>query len=237
MSTKEATQEKSKVFYSRVFLDLNLSNAEDKKLEPNLYNTSRVASDLEGAMSSQASMSTKEATQGKSKVFSCNYCKRYFSTSQALGGHQNSHKQERQLAKRRRLDVSPYGHLLPPHYGNYPYYPSYNSLTSASYNTNRSSLGVRNESSIQRPSSWSSLNYRFAQFRHHDRFAARLPYFDWPNILESFQSNETNNGDSFIFGSPLVASSSSKIEGGTRAAHDFFGVSFALGNPAAALVQ
>nr|GEW99341.1 zinc finger protein 3-like [Tanacetum cinerariifolium] len=259
MSTKVATQEKSKVFSSRVFLDLNLSNAEDKKLEPNLYNTSRVASDLEGAndkklepnlyntsrvashperaSSSQARELTKEATQEKSKVFSCNYCKRDFSTSQALGGHQNAHKQERQLTKRRRLDVSPYGHLLPPHYGNYTYYPSYNSLTSATYNTNRSSLGVRNESSIQRPSSWSSLNYQFAQFRHHDRFAARLPYFDRPNILESFQSNKTNNGVSFIFGSPRVASSSSKIEGGTRAPHDFFGVSSGLGNPAAALVQ
>nr|GEW12496.1 retrovirus-related Pol polyprotein from transposon 17.6 [Tanacetum cinerariifolium] len=49
--------------FSRVFLELNLSNVEDKKLEPNLYNTSRVASDLEGASSSQASESTKEATQ------------------------------------------------------------------------------------------------------------------------------------------------------------------------------
>nr|GEW46674.1 gypsy/Ty3 retroelement polyprotein [Tanacetum cinerariifolium]GEX26607.1 gypsy/Ty3 retroelement polyprotein [Tanacetum cinerariifolium] len=67
-STKEATQEKSKVFSSRVFLDLNLSNAEDKKLEPNLYNTSRVASDLDGASSSQARESTKEVTQEKSKT-------------------------------------------------------------------------------------------------------------------------------------------------------------------------
>ncbi|PWA91387.1 Zinc finger, C2H2 [Artemisia annua] len=222
---------------SRAFLDLKLSNIEDKKLELNLYNTSRVASDLEGATSSQASESTKEATREKSKVFSCNYCKREFSTSQALGGHQNAHKQERQLAKRRQMEVSPYGHLLPPHYGNYTYYPSYNGLTSASYNTNRSLLGVRNESFIQRPSSWSSLNYRFAPLGQHDQFTARLPYFDRPKVLESFQGNNTNNGGGFSFGSPLVASSSSKIEGGMRAAHDFFGVSSAIGNPAAALIE
>ncbi|KAG6628403.1 uncharacterized protein LOC122293180 [Carya illinoinensis] len=187
---------------SRVLLDLKLSNGgsdycdhgKPENMELSLFKYSAInvgssssSSDQEAAnehISDENPSEKLSVSETTTKVFSCSFCKREFSTSQALGGHQNAHKQERALAKRRQAGMdmaatSAFGH---PNFSNYyPYssissqYPKYGSLSTQRSNNN---IGVRMESMIHKPSSslpWptSSSGSTFRPFGHGTGWSSR----------------------------------------------------------------
>lgn len=94
------------------------------------------------------------------RVFSCNYCRRKFYSSQALGGHQNAHKRERTMAKRAMHMGRMFGH----HHRPYTY--------------TSSSLGMQAHSGVlhhtlSHPHQPPSL----ARFQHQVYFGNTVPVF------------------------------------------------------------
>ncbi|KAM1299537.1 hypothetical protein EV2_011269 [Malus domestica] len=108
------------------------------------------------------------------RVFSCNYCKRKFYSSQALGGHQNAHKRERTMAKRAmRMG------MFPDRYTSLASLPLHRSAPSAFR-----SLGIQAHSAVHQNTMITSDHQRFLvpDTRGVARF--RQGYFGVPMFMD-----------------------------------------------------
>jgi len=99
-------REGSKLAYTN-----NYSSDQETSLEPNewfcWWNNSRVEKNNNSRINN---------TKVPPKIYACNFCPRKFLNSQALGGHQNAHREEREEIRRLQTQMMMMAQLSMPYY-------------------------------------------------------------------------------------------------------------------------
>lgn len=147
----------------------------------------------------------------KARVFSCNYCHRVFTTSQALGGHQNGHRRERELVKRAQRHAQILANPMHPSLRfNSPYMdrssPFAYGLESAGHHLLTVPLPVMNPNPLYyQPYSLPSQYYgdrrsevrvsRFNEVRHEPTISAGMPSSSSVNLEMVLFKGSNSNGD------------------------------------------